>query len=199
MPHDAYSYEDMVKEAVRGGASLIQFRAKELTTREIYETGKKLLKISKENGTVFIIDDKLEVAVALKADGVHLGSDDLPLDEAKKIVNEMISARLLDDFIIGYSTHSVEEAISSATLADYISIGPIFETPAKPIKPLGTDVIKEIKQHVKIPVVAIGGIDQSNVRAVLDAGADAVAVIRSGCGAKNIYQSVQELKKAITL
>jgi thiamine-phosphate pyrophosphorylase len=129
-----------------------------------------LRSITRDFDAALVVNDHPDIALAAEADGVHLGQDDLPLREARKIMGK--------DAIIGISTHTIEQAIiAQKDGADYIGFGPIFHTTTKDAgSPQGTDRLREVKKHIDIPVVAIGGINITNIRSVIEAGADAVAV-----------------------
>jgi thiamine-phosphate pyrophosphorylase len=163
-------YEDMVLRALRAGVRWVQYRDKDSTRREIYEQSVRLRSITRDFEAALVINDHPDIALAAEADGVHLGQEDLPLKEARKIVGK--------DAIIGISTHTVEQAVvAQKDGANYIGFGPIFHTRTKDAgNPQGTGMLEEVKKHVTIPVVAIGGINISNIQAVIEAGADAVAV-----------------------
>jgi thiamine-phosphate pyrophosphorylase len=188
-------YEAMVRAACEGGADVLQFRDKLITGKERYAVAARLLKICRSFGTLFIVNDALEVALAVAADGVHLGQDDLPVAEAKKLMHPMG----IKNFLVGSSTHSLEQAIEAERQgADYIGIGPIFATPTKPTyNPVGLELVRTVTSRVKVPHVAIGGIDATNVAQVLGAGALRVAVVRAVCGAEDIVKATSEMKKAI--
>ncbi len=164
------SYEDMTHRVLREGVQWIQFREKERSRREIYEEAVKLRRLTRDFNALFIVNDFLDIAMCVGADGVHLGQDDLPLKEARKIMGS--------DRIIGISTHNIEQAIEAEKNgADYIGFGPIFRTFTKNAgKPKGIEILHEVKKQVKIPVVAIGGITLENIRSVINTGIDAVAV-----------------------
>jgi thiamine-phosphate pyrophosphorylase len=164
------SYEYMTLKALMRGVRWVQYREKERSRREIYEGAVKLRRITKDYNALFIVNDFVDIATCVNADGVHLGQDDLPLKEARKIIGK--------DRIIGISTHSLEQAIEAEKNgADYIGFGPVFHTLTKDAgKPRGIDILREVKNHTKIPVVAIGGINLENIRSVLDTGVDAVAI-----------------------
>ncbi len=159
----------MVRAALDSGVRWVQYREKEKTRREIYREALKLRDITRQSGALFIVNDHTDIASAVDADGVHLGQDDLPLREARKIMGERI---------IGISTHSLSEAVGAAGGgADYIGFGPVFPTVTKDAgAPKGVEMLREIKRQVSIPVVAIGGISLENLPEVLASGADAVAV-----------------------
>ena len=158
-----------------GGARFIQLREKHLSPREFYDAAEAALDIARERGVRLIINDRADIALALGADGEHLGQDDLDPSAARRLLGER--------FIIGYSTHSIAQAIEAARLPlDYIAIGPIFDTRTKenPDAVVGLDGLRRAKEAVAargIPLVAIGGITSDMARSALDAGADSVAVI----------------------
>ena len=166
----ARGHEEIVREALAGGAKLIQFRDKSLPVDEFRDMAFRLRDITR-GLAVFIVNDDLETALACEADGVHLGQDDMPLPKVREIVK--------DRLIIGISTHSLEEALAAqAGGADYIGFGPIFNTATKDAgEAKGPDAIRRIRDKIKIPVVAIGGINLQNAHEAIGAGADAVAVI----------------------
>ena len=140
---------------------------------DFYNEAKAALAVAKQRGVTLIINDRVDLALALQAGGVHLGQDDLPSDAARKLLG--------NDAIIGYSTHNVSQAIAAAALPiDYIAIGPIFETGTKanPDPVVGLDGLRAVRKAIgDIPLVAIGGITSVNAAAVIEAGADCVAVI----------------------
>ncbi len=164
------SYEDMTVKVLTEGVRWVQYREKERSRRKIYEEAARLRRITKDYNALFIVNDFVDIAICVNADGVHLGQDDLPLREARKIMGR--------DRIVGISTHSLEQALEAERDgADYIGFGPVFHTLTKDAgNPKGTDMLQEVKKQVNIPVVAIGGISLENIRSVLDTGVDAVAV-----------------------
>jgi thiamine-phosphate pyrophosphorylase len=164
------SCENTVLEALKAGVRWIQYRNKDGSRREIFRESVNLRKITRDFNTMLIINDHADIALAADADGVHLGQDDLPLKEARKIIGR--------DKIIGISTHSLDEAIDAVRSgADYIGFGPIFHTITKDAgSPKGISLLGEIKNKVHIPVVAIGGINLENAGSVFETGADAIAV-----------------------
>lgn len=181
----------VARQAIAGGADIIQLRDKDGSDREILETGRAIKKITLKRRAVFIINDRADIAKVIDADGVHLGQDDLPIEAARSIMRR--------DKIIGVSTHSLSQALKAQKDgADYIGVGPIFSTPTKPdYKAVGLTLIKIIKDKVKIPFVAIGGIDESNVDDVILAGARRIAVVRAVCSAKDIRTHAGRLKKRL--
>jgi len=164
------SCEEMTLKVLRAGVKWVQYRDKDKSRREVYEESGILRKLTKDFNAAFIVNDYVDIDLAVDADGVHLGQDDLPIREARKIMGR--------NKIIGISTHSLNQAEEAEKEgADYIGFGPVFHTVTKDAGiPKGTDMLKEIKRHVQIPVVAIGGINLKNIRLVLDTGVDAVAV-----------------------
>ena len=162
--------EEMTLKVLRNGVKWVQYRDKEKSRRGIYEEAIILRKLTEEFNAVFIVNDYADIALAVDADGVHLGQDDLPVREARKIMGK--------DKIIGISTHNLKQAIEAEKEgADYIGLGPVFHTLTKDAGvPKGTDMLRDMKGQVHIPVVAIGGINIENIRSVLDTGVDAVSV-----------------------
>jgi thiamine-phosphate pyrophosphorylase len=183
------SSEEITTAALRAGAGWIQYREKGKSRREIYHEALRLRGLTRDAGATFVVNDHADIALAVDADGVHLGQDDLPLKEARKILGERI---------IGISTHSLAEAVEAAgDGADYIGFGPVFHTFTKDAgEPKGVEALREIKRHVNIPVVAIGGISLENLAVVLDAGADGVAVA-SAILRGNIFENVRSFMKGI--
>ncbi len=161
-----------VISAINAGVKIIQYREKELSTREMYQEAKAIREITKDKGTILIINDRIDIALAVDADGVHIGQDDMPFEIAKEILGA--------DKIIGLTVHNIEEAILGEKLgADYLGVSPIFSTTTKKDagKPAGLELIKKVKENVKTPLVAIGGINYDNVDEVLKTGIRNVAVI----------------------
>jgi thiamine-phosphate diphosphorylase len=166
-----------VDQALEGGVRFIQYRDKDGSRRVSYENAKALREITARKGATFIVNDQVDLAMAVGADGVHLGQDDLPVWAARKIMGQ--------NRLIGISTHTLSEAISAESEeADYIGFGPVFETKTKPNarSPVGLETITEIKKQVSVPLYAIGGITYDQLSAVFGAGADGVAVISSVSG-----------------
>jgi thiamine-phosphate pyrophosphorylase len=164
------SCEEMTLKVLNSGVKWIQYREKNRSMRELYKEAAKLRKLTESVNAVFIINDFADIALSVGADGVHLGQEDLPIREARKIIGK--------DKIIGISTRNLEQAINAEKGgADYIGFGPVFHTKTKNAgSPKGTVILRDIKRQVHIPVVAIGGINSENIRMVLDTGVDAVAV-----------------------
>lgn len=163
------SDEEAVLTILKSGIRWIQYRGKGKTKKEMFNKASRLREITKDFNACFIINDYADIALAVDADGVHLGQEDLPLKEARNI---------LGNKIIGISTHNLQEAIDAEKGgADYIGFGSIFPTTTKDDAVVqGLDALRKVKGSVNIPVVAIGGINTDNVRSVFDAGCDGVAV-----------------------
>lgn len=185
------SCKDMTLKVLMTGVRWVQYREKWKSRREIYEEAVRLQRFTYDYNATFIVNDYADIAMCVDADGVHLGQDDLPLKEARKILGR--------DKIIGISTHSLEQAIEAERGgADYIGFGPVFHTLTKKAgKPKGTDLLRKVKEQVNVPVVAIGGISLKNIGSVLHTGVDAVAVasaILVGDIEKNVRQFMDHLK-----
>ena len=167
------SHAEQVQKLIAGGAEIIQLRDKYATPRDFYEAAKTALEIARKRGVKIIINDRADVALALKADGVHLGQDDLPPDRARKILG--------DQAIIGFSTHDLEQAVAATKLPiNYLAIGPVYATLTKenPEKTVGIEGVKMVREAVgDFPLVAIGGITLENFRDVFGAGASSAAII----------------------
>ncbi len=167
------SHAEQVARLSAGGATLIQLREKHLSPREFYKAAQEALAAARERKVRLIINDRVDIALALGADGVHLGQDDLPPTAAREMLGERA--------IIGFSTHSVEQARRAARLPiDYLAIGPIFQTSSKenPDTLVGLEGLRRVRQAINlVPLVAIGGISLETAPEVIAAGADAVAVI----------------------
>ncbi len=186
------SYPEMVEQACKGGADIIQLRGKTVSKKDLVPLARELKEICHRYGALFIVNDDLDVALEVEADGVHLGQEDLPLLEAKK----QVGAR---SFLIGRSTHSLEQALEAEKEgASYVALGPIFATPTKPgRKAVGLELIKKYSAALKTPFVAIGGIHLDNVEEVLKLGAPRIAVVRAVFEANNIEESARALKEKI--
>jgi len=180
-----------IKEVIEAGATAVQLREKKSSSLVFLKKALKLRKIIPPE-VLFIINDRPDIAFGARADGVHLGQEDLPIFFAREILG--------DDGIIGISTHSVEEAKrAEKDGADYIAIGPIFPTSTKPDvrSSLGIKIIPQVKKEVKVPVIAIGGINKKNVREVLASGADGIALISAIFTSKNISLATKEFRQII--
>lgn len=168
------SHAEQVARFAAGGARLVQLREKHLAPRDFYHEAAEALRVARALGVLLIINDRVDLALALGADGVHLGQDDLPPAAARALLGA--------EAIIGFSTHNVEQAAAAAARwpIDYLAIGPVAETATKenPDPVVGVEGVRRVRQAVGgLPLVAIGGIGRANALSVLEAGADCVAVI----------------------
>ncbi len=165
---------NVIKLALNGGVRTIQLRERGLTTYELYSLARKLRKITFDFEANLIINDRIDIALAVEADGVHLGWQSLLVETARKLCGF--------EKLIGVSTHNYQEALQAQDYgADYITFGPVFETPSKAgfLNPTGPEEIRKLKNKVEIPVIALGGINEKNAGTVLNEGADGIAVISS--------------------
>ncbi len=178
----------MVSESIAGGAEMIQYRDKESDDHVFLETASKLQAICKSRNIPFIINDRVEIALEINADGVHVGQEDIPLTVARK--------RLDPEKIVGVSATSIKQAIQAEKNgADYIGIGPIFDTLSKEIeKPIGMDIITAAESRLRIPFFAIGGINMSNLDELIQAGGSRIAVISAVILSDDIRSSAQKLR-----
>jgi thiamine-phosphate pyrophosphorylase len=167
------SHAEQVARLVEGGAAFIQLREKHLSPREFYREAEEALRVARARGARLIINDRADIALALGADGVHLGQDDMPPEATRALLGGGAG--------IGLSTHNVEQAIAAARLpVDYIAIGPVFATTSKenPDPQVGLEGLRRVREAVgRVPLVAIGGVTRENAPSVLASGADSVAVI----------------------
>ncbi|MFC0024491.1 thiamine phosphate synthase [Neobacillus cucumis] len=194
-PNCLKSPAEVLKEAIAGGVTFFQFREKgknALTGTDKYDLGKQLQNICKENQIPFIVNDDIELAIALDADGVHIGQEDEPVSEVRKKIGNKI---------LGVSVHSPEEAETALNGgADYYGIGPIYPTStkddAKPVR--GTELIEILRQQGNtMPIVGIGGITSENAAEVIKAGADGVSVITAISHADSPFDAAKALKNNV--
>ena len=182
----------IIREAVDAGVTLVQLRGKNLEIRAFLNLAVQASEFLKSRNIPLIINDRIDVALACEADGVHLGQEDLPLPIARKIMRK--------ERLIGISVNTIKEAEESeAEGADYIGVGPIFYTSSKEDlrSILGFEGLKAIRNKVKIPILAIGGINAENAGDVIVSGADGIAVISAIMDAKNITEATRNLLEAI--
>lgn len=167
------SHLEQVERLIAGGAKFIQLRDKNSTPKDFYEAAEAVIDFTRGKDVKIIINDRVDIALVVKADGVHLGQDDLPPENARQILGEKA--------IIGFSTHNISQAIEAIKMPlDYIAVGPIFNTSTKenPDPIVGIEGLKTVRKAIgDFPLVAIGGINTENAKEVLDNGADSVAVI----------------------
>ena len=182
------SHDRIAEAMLRGGARWIQLREKELRPGPFLAQAAVAAALARAGRAILIVNDRVDLALAAGADGVHVGRDDLPAEEARALLG---AGRL-----VGVSTHSVEEGIAASRLpVDYVAIGPVFPTTTKkdtePV--VGLDAVTRLAGAIDLPVVGIGGIGPGNARSVLDAGASAVAVISALYGAGSIEDGVARM------
>lgn len=178
----------IAKAAIDGGACAVQLRDKNATTRQLIDWAMTIRQMTAGTDTLFIINDRIDVAMACNADGVHLGDDDMPVEIARQLVGE--------GMLIGRSVDNVEQAIEAERMGvDYVSIGAVFPTATKPdaAQAVGIETVRAVKMAVNIPVVAIGGITHDNAASVIEAGADAIAVISAVAMSDEPLTAVKEL------
>jgi len=184
------SHPQVAEAAILGGADALQLRDKEASGGRLYRVALQLRKLTREADVPFIVNDRLDIALAVHADGVHVGQADLPASVVREIIGP--------GKILGVSVNTVEEAtLAEKDGADYLGVGPVFEARGtKPDAglPLGVDGIARIRRHCRLPIVAIGGINAENARKVREAGADAAAVISAIAAADDIAQAARRLK-----
>ncbi|MFC2058708.1 thiamine phosphate synthase [Chloroflexota bacterium] len=178
---------EVSRQAIAGGAKVIQLRDTQRGIRELVPIAQELKKLCADSGILFIVNDYLELALASDADGLHIGQGDLPLTVARKL--------LPGDKIVGCSTATLPEALRAQDEgADYVAVGSIYPTVSKTgVRPAGLETLRQVKNEISVPVVAIGGINYCNVADVIAAGADAVAVINAVLGADDVCEASEQL------
>lgn len=187
-----YSQYELAKMAVKGGADMIQLRDKFLPTSELIQVAVKISTYCKKHKVLFLVNDRVDVAMIAGADGVHLGKQDIPVPEARKLLGR--------NKVIGGTAHSLSEArLREKEGADYIGYGHIFPTASKhkPEKPKGTAELGKIVRKIKTPIIAIGGIGIKNISEVMQTGVFGAAVIGSVVKNKYPQKAVKELREAI--
>lgn len=187
-----FSHVELAKLAIKGGTDTLQFRQKIGATREMIEVARQLKHLCEDSDVTFIVNDRVDVAIASEADGVHLGQEDFPIPLARKLLGETR--------IIGGSAVTLEEAQECLSEgADYIGFGPVYPTTSKddagPVT--GIDLLKEVVNAISIPIIAIGGVTVENTPEVMRAGAQGIAVISAVCCQENPEQATKELFQAL--
>ena len=187
-----YSHTELTRLALEGGADTIQLRQKTGSTREMIEVAQQMKRLCAESGVLFVVNDRVDVALASGADGVHLGQDDFPIPLARKLLGE--------ESIIGGSAGTLEEARKCLSDgADYVGFGPVYPTASKedagPASGLG--LLRKVVETVPLPVIAIGGVDEENTQDVMEAGAHGIAVISAVCCQENPKQATRALSRVI--
>jgi thiamine-phosphate pyrophosphorylase len=184
--------QDIVLQAVQGGAAYVQLREKDITTRLFVEEARAIKKIMEPYRIPLIINDRIDVALVCGAEGVHIGQDDMPYTIARKLMGNKA--------IIGLSVETWEDVEASQKLdVGYIGVSPVFATPTKTDtkEPWGLEGLRKIKAFSRHPLVAIGGINESNAREVIAAGADCIAVVSAICAASDPAEATRNIKSII--
>jgi thiamine-phosphate pyrophosphorylase len=187
---------DLLQSVIEAGVDLVQLRMKEADAAEIIEIGDQFRGECERAGVLLVINDRPDIALALGADGVHLGQDDLPPAVAREIVGP--------DVLIGRSTHSIEDIERAVReyadgAADYIAVGPVYETPTAPGKPaVGPGLLQAAAERAQMPWFAIGGVNARNIGGVMEAGARRIVVVRAITDAADPIRAVEELRAALS-
>jgi len=182
---------EAVEEALKAGVKAVQLREKDLTIREQMNLSVTMKKLTDHYRARLLINDRVDVALCVKADGVHLGGNGIPVDAVRRMIRNKL--------LIGVSTHSVHEAVSAQDQgADFITLGPVFDTPSKRKygKPLGTEVLKNAKDRLKIPLFAVGGIKLNNIKDVKNK-VDGAALISGILSSDNIFRETERYLKIL--
>jgi thiamine-phosphate pyrophosphorylase len=190
---------EFLAAAIGGGVDVVQLREKNLEDEFLAEAASVAADACDAHGALFILNDRPDIAAAVRADGVHLGQEDMPVAEARKLVGP--------DMLVGLSTHAPSEIDAAVPVSadgtpyvDYIGVGPVHATPTKLGRPpVGTELVSYASAHAHVPFFAIGGIDGENVLAVLDAGASRVCVLRALCDARDPERAALALRGALEL
>jgi len=188
----AYSLPAAVEDALKGGVKAVQLREKDLGTRDLLDMAYRLKELTVRYGAKLFINDRVDIALAVDADGVHLGGSGMPASAARKAAGE--------GMLIGVSVHGITEAEKAVEEgADFITLGPIFETPSKMKygNPLGTELLREVRAKIPVPVFAIGGIRKERVESVLEAGASGIALISAILGSEDIRSNTEEFMRLL--
>ncbi|WP_168120574.1 thiamine phosphate synthase [Paenibacillus sp. HB172176] len=189
--HPGRSLVDVMEQAILGGVDIVQLRDKSSARAELLEKARALRELTRRYGVTFIVNDHIELAMEVDADGVHLGQDDLPLVEARKLVG---------DKIIGISTHAIEEALLAESQgADYLGVGPVFPTTTKAdvVDPVTVAYVREVAERIRIPFVAIGGIKLHNVDEVIAAGASRICAVSEIVGSDDVKGTCEAFLKKL--
>lgn len=183
--------EEAVEQAIKGGATVIQLREKDCSSKEFYETACSIKKITEKYKVPLIINDRVDIALAVDAEGVHVGQSDLPASTVRKIIGE--------DKIVGVSAHNVEQAVKAyEDGADYIGVGAMYATDTKKdAKVITKEELKRIKEHVSIPVVAIGGINERTIPDFKGTGIDGIAVVSAILAKPDIKAAASSLTELL--
>ncbi len=187
------NFETVAKEAIAAGVDLIQLREKNISDRQLLKNARLLREWTRESQTLLVINDRPDIALLCEADGIHVGQDELPVEEVRKIVGQKM--------LIGVSSHSLAQAKEAvADGASYLGVGPVFSSQTKEFKQLaGIELVQQVAAEIRLPWFAIGGINCSNVSRIAAVGANRVAVSQVLCKAGNIATTVKNLKNSLEL
>lgn len=175
-----------VKEMIEAGIKIIQYREKDKLHRDKIEEAKEIAKLCRENGVLFIMNDHVDLAVLVNADGVHVGQDDMSIEDVRAVIGE--------EKIVGVSTHSPDQAKKAVEQgADYIGVGPIFKTTTKDTAPVGLEYLEYAVENVEIPFVAIGGIKEHNIDEIIKLGAERICLVSEIVGAEDMKEMVKRI------
>jgi|SRR3990172_12283055 len=191
---------DVVKAALEGGVRMIQLREKDLSGKELFNLAKELRELTNQFGAKLLVNDRIDVALAVGADGVHLGHQSISVQDARQVFKTSSLIPHPSSFLVGVSTHSLEEALNAQSDgADFITFGPVYITPSKAAygQPVGTDKVKEAAEAVNIPIYALGGIRRRNIEGVLNAGVYGVAMISNIMAAADVKKETEAILTAI--
>lgn len=180
------NYEMLISESVRGGVTCVQFRDKNLSDRDFYDKAREIQAICRSHKVPLIINDRVDIALAIEAQAVHLGQSDMPFAIARRLLPEFMS--------IGLSAECLEDVKQAEKLdLDYLAISPVFLTPTKPdtAEPFGLEGLRKAREYSRHPLVAIGGVNASNFRELRQAGADGLAVVTAICRARSPYEAAR--------
>ena len=183
---------EVVRQMIDAGIKIIQYREKDKKMKDKYQECKGIREMTKQAGVTFIVNDDIDLAMIVKADGVHIGQDDLPIEKVRELVG--------DKMIIGISTHCPEEARQAvASGADYIGVGPIFKTATKKdvCEPVGFEYLEYVAQNISLPFVAIGGIKLTNITEVIKRGTQCIAIVTEITTAQDIPGRIAEIREMI--
>lgn len=186
------SHLAVIEAAIAGGATVVQYREKAASTRQMIAEAQALRELTRRAGVPLIVNDRLDVALAIDADGVHVGQDDMPAALARRLIGP--------DKILGVSAANLAEAMQAAQDgADYLGVGPIFATPTKPdaAPPIGMEGLRAICRQVALPIVAIGGINAANAVDAIRAGAHGVAVVSAVVAAEDVAAAASQLRAMV--
>jgi thiamine-phosphate pyrophosphorylase len=203
---DECAIEEFIRLIIEGGTTCIQVRCKDLSDVETLEFTLRVLEAARPGGVPVIVNDSLETALTVWSEGVHLGAEDMTVGAARKRVREVLkdvagatAGAAASNFVIGASARTMEDARRAAAEgADYLGVGPLFETPVKPgVDPIDPKLIKALKREISLPIVAIGGINEKNAHVPMSHGADGVAVISALRGTGSPREAAARLRAAV--